>query len=41
MKVHLVAPTKNGETYLFDKGLLAPLGLMYLAANTPEGLTSG
>jgi radical SAM superfamily enzyme YgiQ (UPF0313 family) len=38
MKVHLVAPTKNGETYLFDKGLLAPLGLMYLAANTPEGV---
>lgn len=38
MKVHLIAPTKNGETYLFDKGLLAPLGLMYLAAHTPEGV---
>ena len=36
MKVHLVAPTKKGETYLFNKGLLAPLGLMYLAAYTPE-----
>lgn len=35
MRVHLIAPTKNGETYLFDKGLLAPLGLMYLAAHTP------
>jgi radical SAM superfamily enzyme YgiQ (UPF0313 family) len=38
MKVHLIAPTKNGETYLFNRGLLAPLGLMYLAANTPEGV---
>lgn len=38
MRVHLVAPTKNGESYLFNKGLLAPLGLMYLAANTPEGV---
>jgi radical SAM superfamily enzyme YgiQ (UPF0313 family) len=38
MKVHLVAPTKNGESYLFNKGLLAPLGLMYLAASTPEGV---
>lgn len=35
MKLHLVAPTKKGETYLFNKGLLAPLGLMYLAAYTP------
>ena len=35
MKVHLVSPTKKGETYLFNKGLLAPLGLMYLAAHTP------
>ena len=35
MKLHLIAPTKNGETYLFDKGLLVPLGLMYLASNTP------
>ena len=35
MKIHLVAPTKNGESYLFNKGLLAPLGLMYLAAHTP------
>ncbi|MHB8896865.1 MAG: B12-binding domain-containing radical SAM protein [Candidatus Geothermincolia bacterium] len=35
MRIHLIAPTKNGETYLFDKGLLAPLGLMYLAAHTP------
>ena len=35
MKLHLVSPTKNGETYLFNKGLLAPLGLMYLAAHTP------
>ncbi len=38
MKLHLVAPTKNGETYLFNKGLLAPLGLMYLAAHTPEDI---
>lgn len=35
MKLHLIAPTKQGETYLFNKGLLAPLGLMYLAAYTP------
>lgn len=35
MRLHLVAPTKQGETYLFNKGLLAPLGLMYLAAHTP------
>lgn len=35
MRVHLISPTKNGETYLFNKGLLAPLGLMYLAAHTP------
>ena len=33
--MHLIAPTKQGETYLFNKGLLAPLGLMYLAAYTP------
>ncbi|MBN1289486.1 MAG: B12-binding domain-containing radical SAM protein [Actinobacteria bacterium] len=36
MKIHLIAPTKKGETYLFNKGLLAPLGLMYLAAYTPD-----
>jgi radical SAM superfamily enzyme YgiQ (UPF0313 family) len=36
--VHLIAPTKKGETYLFNKGLLAPLGLMYLAAYTPDGV---
>lgn len=36
MRIHLIAPTKNGETYLFGKGLLAPLGLMYLAAHTPS-----
>jgi radical SAM superfamily enzyme YgiQ (UPF0313 family) len=36
MRLHLVAPTKNGESYLFNKGLLAPLGLMYLAAYTPD-----
>ncbi len=35
MRVHLIAPTKKGETYLFNRGLLAPLGLMYLAAHTP------
>ncbi len=35
LKLHLVAPTKHGETYLFNRGLLAPLGLMYLAAHTP------
>jgi radical SAM superfamily enzyme YgiQ (UPF0313 family) len=35
LKLHLIAPTKQGETYLFNKGLLAPLGLMYLAAHTP------
>jgi radical SAM superfamily enzyme YgiQ (UPF0313 family) len=38
MRVHLVAPTKMGETYLFNKGLLVPLGLMYLAAHTPDGV---
>jgi len=38
MKIHLIAPTKNGETYLFNKGLLAPLGLMFLAAYTPESI---
>lgn len=38
VKVHLIAPTKNGERYLFNKGLLAPLGVMYLAAHTPEGV---
>jgi radical SAM superfamily enzyme YgiQ (UPF0313 family) len=31
----LIAPTKQGETYLFNKGLLAPLGIMCLAAHTP------
>ncbi len=36
MKVHLINPTKDGETYLFNRGLLAPLGLMYLASHTPE-----
>ena len=36
MKLHLINPTKNGETYLFNRGLLAPLGLMYLAAYTPD-----
>lgn len=35
MKLHLVSPTKQGESYLFNRGLLAPLGLMYLAAYTP------
>jgi len=35
LRLNLVAPTKQGETYLFNKGLLAPLGLMYLAAYTP------
>ena len=35
MKLHLIAPTKKGETYLFNRGLLAPLGLLYLAAYTP------
>ncbi len=35
MKLHLISPTKKGETYLFNKGLLTPLGLMYLAASTP------
>jgi radical SAM superfamily enzyme YgiQ (UPF0313 family) len=38
MKIQLIAPTKNGESYLFDRGLLAPLGLMYLAAHTPAGV---
>ncbi|MBU1672791.1 MAG: B12-binding domain-containing radical SAM protein [Actinobacteria bacterium] len=37
MLIHLVSPTKTGETYLFNKGLMPPLGLMYLAANTPGG----
>ncbi len=35
LKLHLISPTKQGETYLFNRGLLAPLGLMYLAACTP------
>ena len=38
VKVHLIAPTKNGERYLFNKGILAQLGVMYLAAHTPEGV---
>jgi len=38
MKLILVSPTKNGETFLFNRGLLAPLGLMYIAANTPAGI---
>lgn len=38
MRVHLISPTKKGETYLFNKGLLAPLGLMYLAVYTPPGV---
>lgn len=36
MKIHLIAPTKKGERYLFNKGLLAPLGIMYVAAATPD-----
>lgn len=36
MRIHLIAPTKKGERYLFNKGLLAPLGIMYLAASTPD-----
>lgn len=36
MKIDLISPTKMGETYLFNRGLLPPLGLMYLAAHTPE-----
>ena len=36
MRINLIAPTKQGETYLLKKGLLAPLGIMYLAAHTPE-----
>lgn len=35
MRLHLIAPTKQGETYLFNRGLLTPLGLLYLAAHTP------
>jgi radical SAM superfamily enzyme YgiQ (UPF0313 family) len=35
LRLHLIAPTKQGETYLFNRGLLAPLGLLYLAAHTP------
>ncbi len=35
MNLHLIAPSKKGERYLFNRGLLAPLGLMYLAAYTP------
>jgi radical SAM superfamily enzyme YgiQ (UPF0313 family) len=35
LRINLIAPTKQGETYLFNKGLLAPLGIMYLAAHTP------
>lgn len=38
LRIHLIAPTKAGETYLFNRGLLAPLGLMYLAAHTPPGM---
>jgi radical SAM superfamily enzyme YgiQ (UPF0313 family) len=36
LKLHLINPTKSGESYLFNRGLLAPLGLMYLAAYTPD-----
>ncbi len=38
MRLHLIAPTKNGETFLFNRGLLAPLGLMSIAACTPAGV---
>ena len=38
MKLYLINPTKKGETYLFNRGLLAPLGLMYLAAYTPQDI---
>lgn len=36
MKLHLIAPSQRKNTYPFNKALLPPLGLMYLAAYTPE-----
>lgn len=36
MKLHLIAPTRKRETYLFNRELFPPLGLMYLAAYTPK-----
>ncbi|MBN2169161.1 MAG: B12-binding domain-containing radical SAM protein [Actinobacteria bacterium] len=37
MKVHLIVPSKEGELYL-GKALLAPLGIITVAAYTPEGV---
>lgn len=36
MKLHLIAPIRKRETYLFNRELFPPLGLMYLAAYTPK-----
>lgn len=36
MKLHLIAPVRKRETYLFNRELFPPLGLMYLAAYTPK-----
>jgi len=36
MKLHLIAPTRKREIYLFNRELFPPLGLMYLAAYTPK-----
>lgn len=36
MKLHLIAPARSKEPYLFGKETVAPLGFMYLAAYTPR-----
>ena len=36
MKLHLIAPARSKEPYLFGKETFPPLGFMYLAAYTPR-----
>jgi radical SAM superfamily enzyme YgiQ (UPF0313 family) len=36
MKLHLIAPARSKERYLFGKETFPPLGFMYLAAYTPQ-----
>jgi radical SAM superfamily enzyme YgiQ (UPF0313 family) len=38
MKLHLIAPARSKERYLFGKETFPPLGFMYLAAYTPQGV---
>jgi radical SAM superfamily enzyme YgiQ (UPF0313 family) len=36
MKLHLIAPARSKERYLFGRETFPPLGFMYLAAYTPQ-----